>query len=67
MALIFSYEKYIFIILVEYKNTELISILVQNFSRKMNLTEHYTEERIKTAANENLKDKIKERRYFVFE
>ena len=29
--------------------------------------ERYTEERIKAAANENLKDKIKERRFFVFE
>ena len=30
-------------------------------------TERYTEARIKAAANENFKDKIIERKYFVFE
>ena len=45
--------------------------IMQNFSPNPDLpnqkAERYTEERIKAAANENLKDKIRERRYFVFE
>jgi hypothetical protein len=45
--------------------------IMQNFCPNPDIpnqkAEQYTEERIKTAANENLKDKIRERRYFVFE
>jgi hypothetical protein len=43
----------------------------QNFCHNPDIpnqkAERYTEERIKSAANENLKDKIRKRRYFVFE
>jgi hypothetical protein len=45
--------------------------IMQNFCPNPDLpnqkAEQYTEERIKAAANENLKDKIKERVFFVFE
>ena len=45
--------------------------IIQNFCPNPDIpnqkAEHYTEERIKAAANEKIKDKIKERRYFVFE
>jgi len=45
--------------------------IAQNFCPNPDIpnqkAEHYTDERIKAAANENLKDKIKEMRYFVFE
>jgi len=49
----------------------LTGYIMQNFCPNPDLpnqkAERYTEERIKAAANENLKDKIKERRFFVFE
>jgi len=48
-----------------------INYIIQNFCPNPDIpnqkAEHYTEERIKAAANENLKDKIRERRFFVFE
>ena len=49
----------------------ILNYIMQNFCPNPDIpnqkAERYTEERIKAAANENLKDKIKERRYFVFE
>jgi len=49
----------------------IVKYIMQNYCPNPDIpnqkAEHYTEERIKAAANENLKDKIKERRYFVFE
>jgi hypothetical protein len=48
-----------------------MNYIMQNFCPNPDIpnqkAERYTEERIKAAANENLKDKIKERRFFVFE
>jgi hypothetical protein len=48
-----------------------IGYIMRNFCPNPDLpnqkAERYTEERIKAAANENLKDKIKEMRYFVFD
>jgi hypothetical protein len=49
----------------------IMGYIMQNFSPNPDIpnqkAERYTEERIKAAANENLKDRIRERRYFVFE
>jgi len=48
-----------------------MNYIMQNFCPNPDIpnqkAERYTEERIKAAANENIKDKIRERRYFVFE
>jgi hypothetical protein len=49
----------------------IVGYIIQNFCPNPDIpnqkAERYTEERIKAAANENLKDRIRERRYFVFE
>ncbi len=49
----------------------IINYIMQNFYPNPDLpnqkAERYTDERIKSAANENLRNKIKDRKYFVFD